>query len=217
MLNRYGKIGICLVCLVMASGLALFQGISSVRAEDVSETAILDALKSKVSRGISSDPAQNKEDEARSKDDQVMVEILRKVDRSLTDRLRDKYAKVIESKPKIDLQINFDFNSADINSASIPQVMKLGGVLSSTELRGEVFLIAGHTDAKGSDVYNQRLSERRAEAIKRFLVKRFNLSEKDLVTAGYGKEQPLNKEDPFADENRRVQVVNLSGRETAEK
>ena len=74
---------------------------------------------------------------------------------------------------------------------------------------GSVFLVAGHTDGKGGDEYNQGLSERRAEAIKRYLVRKFGLAAENLVTAGYGKTQLKNSGNPFADENRRVQVVNM--------
>jgi OmpA family len=82
---------------------------------------------------------------------------------------------------------------------------------SSAENIGAVrgFLVAGHTDAKGGTTYNQKLSEHRAEAVKRFLVRRFDIPEENLVTVGYGKQQLKNRDDPFAAENRRVQVVNL--------
>ena len=51
--------------------------------------------------------------------------------------------------------------------------------------------IAGHTDAKGSDDYNQKLSERRAEAIKQFLSQKYNILAENLVTVGYGETQPV--------------------------
>jgi outer membrane protein OmpA-like peptidoglycan-associated protein len=53
------------------------------------------------------------------------------------------------------------------------------------------------------------LSERRAAAVKRFLVEKFNLSDQNLVAAGYGEEKLKNSEDPFAAENRRVQIANF--------
>ena len=87
--------------------------------------------------------------------------------------------------------------------------MTLGRALTNPDLQGSVFLIGGHTDAKGDDDYNQRLSERRASAVKRFLKERFDIPDDTLVTAGYGEEQLKNESDPFAAENRRVQIVNL--------
>ena len=87
--------------------------------------------------------------------------------------------------------------------------MKLGRALTNPDLEGSVFLIGGHTDAKGDDDYNQKLSERRAAAVKRFLKEKFDISDDALVTVGYGEEQLKNASDPFAAENRRVQIVNL--------
>jgi outer membrane protein OmpA-like peptidoglycan-associated protein len=72
------------------------------------------------------------------------------------------------------------------------------------------FIVAGHTDAKGSDTYNQGLSERRAEAVKRFLAEKYGIDASNLLTVGYGKTQLKNPAGPFASENRRVQVINAS-------
>jgi outer membrane protein OmpA-like peptidoglycan-associated protein len=54
------------------------------------------------------------------------------------------------------------------------------------------------------------LSERRASTIKWYLVDNFNLSPANLHTVGHGKQQPKNKADVFAPENRRVAIVNES-------
>ena len=95
--------------------------------------------------------------------------------------------------------------------------MNLGRALSSPELKGGTFLVGGHTDAKGGDAYNQRLSERRAEEVKRFLMQKFGLAAEGLVTAGYGKEQLKDVANPLAGENRRVQITNLEARQQAER
>ena len=87
--------------------------------------------------------------------------------------------------------------------------MTLGRALTNPDLRGSVFLIAGHTDAQGADEYNQRLSERRAAAVKRFLMDKFDLSSESLVAAGYGESRLKDKADPTASENRRVQIANF--------
>ncbi len=71
-----------------------------------------------------------------------------------------------------------------------------------------VFLINGHTDAKGSAEYNQDLSEWRAEAVKHLLVQQFGLPPTTLIAVGYGKTQLKNAAYPFAGEKRRVQIVN---------
>jgi outer membrane protein OmpA-like peptidoglycan-associated protein len=80
--------------------------------------------------------------------------------------------------------------------------------LSDPRLKGSIISIGGHTDAVGSDAFNQNLSERRAASIKWYLVDNFKLMPANLHSVGYGKRQPKNKADVFAPENRRVEIVN---------
>ncbi len=70
-------------------------------------------------------------------------------------------------------------------------------------------MLAGHTDAKGGETYNQGLSERRAEAVKNYLQEKHGI-DGSVLTAGYGKSQLKNTANPFAPENRRVQVINAA-------
>jgi len=63
----------------------------------------------------------------------------------------------------------FAYDSAALLPQASPKLITLGQALSDPELRGSSFLIAGHTDARGSDGYNLELSNARAEAVKRFL------------------------------------------------
>ena len=72
-------------------------------------------------------------------------------------------------------------------------------------------MLAGHTDAVGGEEYNLDLSNRRADAVKRYLMDKFGLASSNLVTAGYGKTRLKNSGRPTAPENRRVEVVNMAG------
>ena len=94
-------------------------------------------------------------------------------------------------------------------------VQALGKALSSPDLRGSTFVVAGHTDAVGGEEYNQDLSERRADAIKRFLSDKYGIAGADLVTVGYGKTKPKSGIAPTDPNNRRVQVVNMANKATA--
>ena len=76
----------------------------------------------------------------------------------------------------------------------MPQVTELGEALTSSDLKGRTFVVAGHTDAKGSETYNQGLSERRADAVKRFLLEKYGLEADRLVTVGYGASKLKNAE-----------------------
>jgi outer membrane protein OmpA-like peptidoglycan-associated protein len=131
--------------------------------------------------------------------------------RGLSVGERQEVAAIAQARPAIDLTIYFDYNSAEVGPKAVPALVELGRALSSDALKGTRFLLAGHTDAKGSDTYNLKLSQRRADAIKQFLMTQFRVDEQRLLAIGYGKEQPKNTADPLADENRRVQVVNFGG------
>lgn len=175
------------------------------------EQQIVRALKPEpATRGLTSSA-----DRSAAESQQQLIESL-PTTRSLSAKEREEVTTVTRNRPSIDLEIFFEFRSAEIADKAMPSVMALGRALTSPDLKGDAFLVAGHTDAKGNDTYNQKLSERRAEAVKRFLVRRFKIAAKDLVTVGYGKEQLKNKDDPFAAENRRVQIVNLSANKTAQ-
>jgi outer membrane protein OmpA-like peptidoglycan-associated protein len=114
-----------------------------------------------------------------------------------------------QSKPAVDLQdIYFEFDSAAISPEAIPQLRELGAALTDPRLAGATFTVGGHTDATGTDGYNTRLSQRRAEAVKRFLADNYMIPSANLHAVGYGKHHPKNKADVYAAENRRVEIVN---------
>ena len=73
--------------------------------------------------------------------------------RSLSLGEREEIAEIASTKPNIDLDIQFDYNSADIRTASMPSVQALGKALSNPSLKGSTFVVAGHTDAIGGEAY----------------------------------------------------------------
>jgi outer membrane protein OmpA-like peptidoglycan-associated protein len=105
-------------------------------------------------------------------------------------------------------EIPFVYGSATPSPAAKAALAALADALSRPERKGATLLIAGHTDAKGGVRFNQRLSERRARAVKQILVSQFAVSATSLSVVGYGKTRLKNTADPFAGENRRVQIVN---------
>jgi outer membrane protein OmpA-like peptidoglycan-associated protein len=123
-----------------------------------------------------------------------------------------------QTKPAVDLQdIYFEFDSATISPAAMPQLRELGAALADPRLAGATFTIGGHTDAVGGDAYNTRLSQRRAEAVKRFLADNYTIPSPNLHAVGHGKHQPKNEADVFAAENRRVEIVNETPRAQAQQ
>jgi outer membrane protein OmpA-like peptidoglycan-associated protein len=129
---------------------------------------------------------------------------------SAPEIIREIAPAIAKGRPRIDLEVQFDFNSAAITPKTAPQLNALGTALTSPELKGNVFIIAGHTDAQGSDEVTQTLSEQRAEAVKQFLTQRYNIPAENLVTVGYGKTRLKNPSAPFSAENRRIQIINAS-------
>jgi len=109
----------------------------------------------------------------------------------------------------VDLTVPFAFDSAELTGQGTAALTALGTALKDPALAGARFRIAGHTDAKGSDAYNQALSERRAEAARRFLVERAGVDPARLAAIGYGRRELYDAADPTAASNRRVQVIRL--------
>jgi outer membrane protein OmpA-like peptidoglycan-associated protein len=130
---------------------------------------------------------------------------------------RAKIADIVKEKPKIDLEIFFDYNSALINPKALPALLALGKVLSSEEFKGAIFFINGHTDARGSPDYNQGLSQARANSVRRLLIEQFHLAPDTLIAVGFGEEQLKFPDQPNADQNRRVQIVNTEMKAAAGK
>jgi outer membrane protein OmpA-like peptidoglycan-associated protein len=197
-----------LACMTLAIGLALPWGLGvALAADERSADDIVKALKPRITRGLTTSPA----DAARNAEETKFVNTLRnRPTRSLTVAERDQITSIAKKRPSIDLEVNFDYNSDHIGPKASQQVNALGEALSSSDLKGGTFILAGHTDAKGSETYNQGLSERRAEAVRRFLSEKYGVEVSNLVTVGYGKGQLKKPSDPFGSENRRVQIINAS-------
>ena len=110
----------------------------------------------------------------------------------------------------VDLTVGFEFNSATLDNDGIIALDALGRALSDPALRDGRFRIAGHTDAVGSDGYNQTLSQARAAAVLAYLLRRFQLDPARFEALGFGKSQLLDAGNPMAAANRRVQVTKLA-------
>jgi outer membrane protein OmpA-like peptidoglycan-associated protein len=202
---------------VLTIGAALSFGVArAVAADDVTEDEIVRALapaKKPLTRGLSAGPQA---DPVISAEEGRFVQKIRgRTTRSLSVSEREEIATMVKDKPKIDLEINFDYNSADISAKSMPSVQALGRALTNPDLKGSTFVVAGHTDAAGGEPYNQDLSERRADSIKKYLVDKYGIAGTDLVTVGYGKSKLKDPNQPLAEVNRRVQVVNMENKATA--
>ncbi|KQP59711.1 hypothetical protein ASG40_03085 [Methylobacterium sp. Leaf399] len=191
---------------------AFLASVAPVQAQQVTEDEILKALSPPKTRSLSIGAPTR----VAPSGDEVFVDTLRnKSSRDLSASAREKLKTVAADKPAIDLVMEFDFRSDALRGEALRNADALGKALSKPELANQTFVIAGHTDAKGSDAANQTLSERRAEAVKRYLVATYKLPAENLIAVGYGKTKLKNQAAPFAMENRRVQAVNLLQVKTA--
>jgi len=110
---------------------------------------------------------------------------------SVDQAMIDLDAKVIRQAIVIDLasDVLFDFDKFTIKPEAAATLAKVA-VLILEKAKGNV-LIEGHTDAKGSEAYNQVLSEKRAEAVKRWLIKEHGIKPDILKTKGWGEQKPI--------------------------
>jgi outer membrane protein OmpA-like peptidoglycan-associated protein len=127
--------------------------------------------------------------------------------------LKDLGAKVTEREIKIELaaDVLFDFDKADLRPEAGPALAKVAAILGSYPRAAAA--IEGHTDGKGADQYNLRLSERRAESVRRWLAANGVASK--MTSRGWGKTKPVapNTKSNGADDpdgrqkNRRVEIT----------
>ncbi|MGY3447463.1 MULTISPECIES: OmpA family protein [unclassified Bradyrhizobium] len=193
--------------LTIGAALSMTAGVALAGSDTVPAAQILNALKPKsATRSLSGAPA---DPAATARETSFLNTVRNRQTRSLSLGERQEIADIAASKPKIDLEIHFDYNSAAIAKGSTEAVQELGKALSDASMKGSTFVVAGHTDAIGGEAYNQDLSERRADTIKKYLVEHYGLNGSDLVTVGYGKTRPKDPNAPMDPTNRRVQVVNM--------
>ena len=111
-----------------------------------------------------------------------------------------------EDMPSIDLSVEFEFGSFELTQDAQTLLTSLGQAIASDALEPYRFRLSGHTDAVGSEEFNQELSMARAEAVREFLVAETGVPTERLETAGLGETQLLFVETPDDPRNRRVEV-----------
>jgi len=129
-------------------------------------------------------------------------------------KVEDLTVKESDTEIRIDLaaDVLFDFDKADLLPKAEETLQKAADLIKQRNAKG-VVRIEGHTDAKGNDAYNQKLSERRADAVKRWF-ESHGLHE-HFTTAGFGAKKPVapNAKPDGSDDlegrakNRRVEIV----------
>lgn len=200
------------LALVFVTAIAGASAVYAQSADAPTAEQLLEALSKKETRGVKAATASPEQQAKDAELDLLLTSLKEKTSRglSVTEKERTRLTAAVEDKPQIDIEINFDFNSNDVSERARPVLMALGRALQKLDSEKGTFIVAGHTDGKGKQKYNQPLSERRAQAVKDFLVRQFNIGEDKLIVVGYGQEKLKTPKRPYADENRRVQIVNAT-------
>jgi outer membrane protein OmpA-like peptidoglycan-associated protein len=133
----------------------------------------------------------------------------------LGGKIQDLQVKQTETEVHIDLaaDVLFDFDKDTLKPVAQETLQKAAAIIRE-QTKGEV-RIDGHTDAKGDDRYNLKLSERRAASVKNWLEQNGNLGARRMSTRGFGEQKavaPNNKPDGSDDpegrqKNRRVEIT----------
>ncbi|MGQ0486182.1 MAG: OmpA family protein [Hyphomicrobiales bacterium] len=118
-----------------------------------------------------------------------------------------------EIRIELAADVLFDFNSADLRAEAEQALHNVAEIIRGQQ--GAGVRVEGHTDAKGSDSYNQKLSKRRAESVRDWLMFTEGLHDTDFAIAGFGEskpaaanEKPDGSDDPEGrQKNRRVEIV----------
>lgn len=104
------------------------------------------------------------------------------------------------------LPITFEFGSAQLTPQGRNILITTASALNSQELVGMSFIVEGHTDVVGPDQKNLPLSQRRADAVKGFLVSQ-GVAAVRLATVGYGESRPIPNVVGTDGRQRRVEIV----------
>lgn len=106
------------------------------------------------------------------------------------------------------LDVHFDFNSYELTDTVQKHLDILGKILVEEETI--IVSLEGHTDMTGSADYNKDLSVKRAEEVKGYLIKSYNISSDRIQTTGYGFERLADRNEPYSRINRRVEVLKIA-------
>lgn len=131
--------------------------------------------------------------------------------KKIKENLNILKAKVTDTQIKIDLSgdVLFDFDKCNIREDANIELQKVLSIIKaykSTEI-----IISGHTDSKGSDEYNLKLSLKRANSVKEWFLINSSLPSSSLKTFGYGEKKPI-----ASNKKRMAQIIQRVDKKTEE-
>ncbi|MFK3790873.1 MULTISPECIES: OmpA family protein [Pseudomonas] len=107
---------------------------------------------------------------------------------------------------RVELDVKFDFDKSVVKPNSYADIKNLADFMKQYPQTTTV--VEGHTDSVGPDAYNQKLSERRANAVKQVLVNQYGVGAERVQSVGYGESRPVadNATEAGRAVNRRVEA-----------
>jgi len=113
----------------------------------------------------------------------------------------------VEEIARLELMVNFDFDKSDVKAEYFDEIQEVTDFMK--QYSDVVIELEGHTDSRGTPVYNQSLSERRAAAVRQVMIDQFGISSARVSSSGLGELQPASTNDTDAGraDNRRVMTV----------
>jgi OOP family OmpA-OmpF porin len=150
-----------------------------------------------------------RENTSRNDDQDDLIQALQDRMDEMDEKI-DNLAVLVADMDRVDITVDndvlFAFDSSTIRETAKPTLAKVVRALANNP--DKTLSVTGHTDSVGSDEYNQGLSERRAAAVKRYLVQS-GIEENRVTTYGRGETQPLvpNESEEARMMNRRVELV----------
>lgn len=120
-------------------------------------------------------------------------------------KISEVWKTLLEEKPVTLKGTNFDFDSARLRPSADKQLDEV--VSFAAAYKDATLDVSGHTCSIGTDAYNQKLSQRRADSVKAYLVKK-GVAASRIIAKGYGEKRPVadNKTKAGREQNRRVEI-----------
>ena len=151
-----------------------------------------------------------------TQDLKVAIEDIGGTTQATAGKVQDLQVKETATEIRIELaaDVLFDFDKATIKPEAATALHTVAEIIKDKG-KGRSVRIDGHTDGKGSDAYNQKLSERRADSVRQWLSQKEALGQVRMTTQGFGATKPVapntktdGSDDPDGrQKNRRVEIV----------
>lgn len=140
--------------------------------------------------------------ERREQAEQRLTQAMDRLDEIAEVREEDGRGRIVT----LDNQVLFEFGESELRPEARSQLNQVADILRMQE--DASYIVEGHTDAVGSDAFNERLSEQRAQAVRNFLIER-GVSDEQVQIRGYGEARPVasNESPEGRAMNRRVEIV----------